>query len=171
MVRAHIAAILEDESFSLDTPRIKLAKETARHILELVSPTLAEFDAFASSLVEKLQPKSKTFGSRGRKTMWTKFHAMRCDDLAKLWTELFSSLGVKHEYTIDPLFSQCVNEGVLEGIVKSKICTEHSVQEPAELTKDKLNVLRFVAEYIVFRMKKRITLIALILIKLSFYCA
>ena len=76
VVRAHIAAILEDESFSLDTPRIKLAKETAMHILELVSPTSAQFDAFAISLVEKLQPKSKTFGSWARKTMWTKFHAM-----------------------------------------------------------------------------------------------
>lgn len=142
VVRAHIAAILTDEEFSLECPRMKLAKETASHVLELASSSSATFDTFATSLVEKLQPTCKTFGTRARRNMWSKFHSVRSSDLAVLWTEFFSNLGVKEEYTIDPLFQQYINENVFRSILASKLSLEHTVVESAELTLDELNILR-----------------------------
>jgi hypothetical protein len=85
--------------------------------------------------------------------MWNRFHGMRCSELVD---EFFSSLGVKVEYATDPLLQQYVNEKVFQSIIDSKVCLER-IAEPAELTTDELNTLRYVAWYIPFKLKKKYT--------------
>lgn len=156
VVRACIAGIMTDEEFSLDTPRMRLAKQAASSVLELTRTPSLEFDAFAQALLEKLQPKSKTFGSRARRNMWSRFHTVRSSELEDLWMQLFTDLGVEQEHTVDPLLRQYVNDKALAHIIESKLSSTGTTQEPVELSGDELNVLRFVAGYIPFKLKKRI---------------
>ena len=149
-VRAHIAAILKDEEFSLDTPRMKLARQTASNLLEIIGASSPAFDNFAVSLEKKLQPENKTFGSRARKGMWTSFHAMRSNELAVLWSELFAALRMEVKFTIDPLFQQYVNDRVFQDILQSKISPVNVSTEPPELSVNELNAMRYVAGYVPF---------------------
>lgn len=156
LVRAQIGSILVDKDFSLGSPRMELAKETARHVLELASSYPSHFNLFANCLVEKLQPTGKSFGSRARKTMWGRFHALRCSDIAAIWSEFNSCVGVEEEYSRDPLFREYVNEKVLQCILESKASLKPTTTvEPTELTVDELNALRYVAGYVPFKLKKK----------------
>lgn len=158
VVRKHISAILNDGDFALDTPRMLTAKETAKQVLQLSSSSLTNntaFDLFSTALVEKLQVSTSSFTSRARKKLWTKFHQVRCGEVAALWKDLFVKLCVKKESASDPLFEQYVNEKVLEWTIKEKIDTSPALSEPDELTMDELNTLRYVAGYVPFKLKKR----------------
>ncbi len=57
-------------------------------------------------------------------------------------------------WTVDPLLQEYVNEKLFEIIVKTKIAV---VPETAELTKDELNALRYVAGFVPFKLKKKFT--------------
>ncbi len=69
----HISSILEDEDFSLGTPRMKMERENSKQLLESCSAMEYEiiFDVFAASLIERLQPTTTASTSRSRKTLWS----------------------------------------------------------------------------------------------------
>jgi hypothetical protein len=109
----------------------------------------------ATALFEKLTPANK---SKTRKRMWSKFHAVRCGELSSLWAELFSNLGVSEKYTTDPILQQYENDRVFEGVIRSKTSPSLNLaMENNELTSDEMNTLRFVAGYVPFKLKKKIT--------------
>ncbi len=56
-------------------------------------------------------------------------------------------------WTVDSLLQEYVNEKLFESIVKIKIATDRVVPETAELTKDELNALRYVAGFVPFKLK------------------
>ena len=111
-VRAHIAAILEDDEFSMHGySKNETYQEAANHVLGLNSP---EFDVFSSALVEHLTRKQS---QEEYVRMWSKFHAVRCSsEVTATWTELLSSLGMCQKFTTDPLLQQYVNDSVFESI-------------------------------------------------------
>ncbi len=58
-------------------------------------------------------------------------------------------------WTVDPLLQEYVNEKLFESIVKTKIATDRVVPKTAELTKDELNALRYVAGFVPFKLKRK----------------
>ena len=95
-----IAAILKDPDFSLDTPRMVLAKETAQQLLDAslsVDESRREvFTSFALKLDKKLceiaTPSNNKKVSTQRMKLCSKFHSSRVTDLRQLWKELSVSL-------------------------------------------------------------------------------
>ena len=50
VIRSALSSVLEDEGFGLNTPRLKLAKEIARKILDLRVDQQETFDVFSATL-------------------------------------------------------------------------------------------------------------------------
>ena len=49
VIRSALSSVLEDEGFGLNTPRLKLAKEIARKILDLQVDQQETFDVFSAN--------------------------------------------------------------------------------------------------------------------------
>ena len=119
VVRAAIAAILEDRDFVLNTPRMITAKETAKKLIEASTADDHRQDTFvkfALSLDHKLDalatPSSSKKLSTQRKQLWSRFHASRVSDLRKLWKKLYTSLDLDPKVAQDPLLSEYVKDQV-----------------------------------------------------------
>ena len=55
VIRSALSSVLEDEGFGLNTPRLKLAKEIARKILDLRVDQQETFDVFSATLTAKVK--------------------------------------------------------------------------------------------------------------------
>lgn len=160
VVRAHIASILEDEEFSLDTPRMKLARSTAREILCVSSASeqaMEKFDTFAAKLIKEIQPVGKFSNSAKRRKLWSDYHSMRCSGLGILWEELYIQLGIGQEHAADCLLQQYVNDKLFQEIINSKLVAEEedSREFESDLNIDECQALRYVAGYVPYRLVKK----------------
>ena len=161
IVRASIASILEDRDFNLSTPRMVTAKETAK----LIDASIADdhskdtFVRFALKLNQKLEslatPNSSKKLSTQRRQLWSRFHASRTSELRDLWKRLFSSLGLDTKLTQDPLLIEYVNEKLFAKHIKTKFDVEEQQSQPAELTEDDLNALRYAAGFVPWKLKQK----------------
>ncbi len=118
-VRAAVAALLEDEDFLLETPRMKVARESAKELLHKSEGgpdtllLLECFQEFSTKLYEKLEQlatsstNSKRISTQ-KEQLWRSFHSSRVSDLRRLWKDLFNSMRI--EGAFDPLLAEYVNE-------------------------------------------------------------
>ena len=60
VIRSALSSVLEDEGFGLNTPRLKLAKEIARKILDLRVDQQETFDVFSATLTAKVKAAIET---------------------------------------------------------------------------------------------------------------
>ena len=60
VIRSALSSVLEDEEFGLNTPRLKLAKEIARKILDLRVDQQETFDVFSATLTAKVKAAIET---------------------------------------------------------------------------------------------------------------
>ena len=162
VVRAAIAAILEDRDFVLNTPRMITAKETAKKLIEASTAddhSQDTFVKFALSLDHKLDalatPSSSKKLSTQRKQLWSRFHAFRVSDLRKLWKKLYTSLDLDPKVAQDPLLSEYVNEKLFAEHVKTEIDVVEQQSEPAELMEDDLNALRYAAGFVPWKLRQK----------------
>ena len=158
-VKSAISSILHDKDFDLNTPRMNLTKESAQKIFDAISgddqgakDTCA---TFATRLNDKLEALATPSGckklSSQKQRLWSGFHSARISELRRLWTDLFSSLGVDSKFAQDPLLGEYVNEKLFEEHVKEKFEVEEqcvAMVEAAELSDNDLNALRYVAGYV-----------------------
>ena len=92
IIRSALSSVLEDEGFRLNIPRLKLAKEIARKILDLRVDQQETFDVFSAALtaqVKALMPKKgskKTLTAQKRK-LWQRFHAERLSSFRIQYTK------------------------------------------------------------------------------------
>ena len=158
IVRAHIAAVLEDEEFSLGTPRMKLALSTAMELLKLCASSeqaIDQFDTFAATLIKKIQPAGELKNSRKRRKLWSNYHSLRCGELGILWDKLYTDLGMGQECAADCLLQQYVNDKLFEGIIESKAGSEETASNESDLNTDECKALRYVAGYVPFRLIRK----------------
>ena len=150
VIRCALSSVLEDEGFGLNTPRLKLAKEIARKILDLRVDQQETFDVFSATLTAKmkaLMPKKgseKTLTAQKRK-LWQRFHAERLSSFRILWTNFFLALDIG---STDYLVTEYVNEKVMEMEVKATYEVEYEKVVVEDLTEDEQNALRYAAGYV-----------------------
>ena len=60
VIRSALSSVLEDEGFGLNPPRLKLAKEIARKILDLRVDQQETFDVFSATLTAKVKAAIET---------------------------------------------------------------------------------------------------------------
>lgn len=162
IVEEAISTILQDKDFDLKTPRMKLARESAQTVLDAISgdgKNAEVFARFAATLNGKLKALATLSGcktlSAQRQHMWSNFHSARISDLRRLWSDLFTSLGVDLKFAQDPLPGEYVNEKVFERHIKSTFQVEDECTEPGELSENDLNALRYVAGYVPWKLRQK----------------
>lgn len=68
---------------------------------------------------------------------------------------MFSILNVDSNFAQDPLLGEYVNEKLFEEQVKCKFEVEEQCVEPAELTENDLNALRYAAGYVPWKLMQK----------------
>ena len=135
----------------------------------LVCPSLEKkkkkkdtFATFTTRLNDKLEALAIPSGCRKLSTqkqrLWSGFHSARISELRRLWTDLFSSLGVDSKFAQDPLLGEYVNEKLFEEHVKERFEVEEqcvAMVEAAELSDNDLNALRYVAGYVPWKLRQK----------------
>ena len=163
IVQKAISAILQDEDFDLNCPRMKEARESAHAMLDAISGdnhyARDTFARFAKRLYEKLEalatPTSGKTLSTQKQHLWSGFHLARLGELRSLWTDLYASLGLESRFSQDPLLGEYVNEKVFGEHIKVKFRVDAKDPEPAELTDDDLNALRYAAGYVPWKLRQK----------------
>ena len=72
--------------------------------------------------------------STQKQRLWSEFHSARISELRRLWTDLFSSLGVDSKFAQDPLLGEYVNEKLFEEHIKEKFEVEEQCVAMANST-------------------------------------
>ena len=96
--------------------------------------------------------------STQKQRLWSEFHSARISELRRLWTDLFSSLGVDSKFAQDPLLGEYVNEKLFEEHIKEKFEVEEqcvAMVEAGELSDNDLNALRYVAGYVPWKLRQK----------------
>lgn len=163
VVKAAISSILQDKDFELQTARMIIARESAQKVLDAISgdnqTAKDTFTRFATKLNEKLEALAAPTGckklSTQRQLLWSGFHSARISGLRSLWTDLYTGLGLESRFAQDPLLGEYVNEKVFVEHVKVKFHVEEQDVEPAELTDNDLNALRYAAGYVPWKLRQK----------------
>eukprot|EP00731_Ephydatia_muelleri_P039275 Em1324g1a len=157
ILRSAICAIFDDEDCQLDTPRMKLAKEAAKVILDSSADCHHDgqdkFESFADKIVGTYQklvpdpaiPKSKKAFDNKKRHLWSKFHSARISELRVLWKEYFQSSALDVKYLEDPLLCEYVNEKLFGMFVKTMYEVNEQQIVVADPTENDLNALRYAA--------------------------
>ena len=163
VVKAAILSILQDKDFDLQTPRMKIARESAQKMLDVISgenkSARDAFTRFATRLNKRLEALATPSGckklSTQKQRLWSGFHSARISEICNLWTDMYTSLGLDSRFAQDPLLGEYVNEKVFGEFVKEKFHVEPQDSEPAELTDNDLNALRYAAGYVPCKLRQK----------------
>eukprot|EP00731_Ephydatia_muelleri_P032085 Em0023g592a len=165
--RSAICAIFDDEDCQLDTPRMKLAKEAAKVILDSSADCHHDgqdkFENFADKIVGTYQklvpdpaiPKSKKAFDNKKRHLWSKFHSARISELRVLWKEYFQSSALDVKYLEDPLLCEYVNEKLFGMFVKTMYEVNEQQIVVADPTENDLNALRYAAGYVPWKLLQK----------------
>ena len=165
-VRSALSALLDDDDFKLDTPRMKLAREIAKELLQKSKvegdgPDILQkrFEEFSCKLCGKLEQLASPTGSKRvsaqKEHLWRSFHFSRVTDLRSLWRDLFISVGIDGQF--DPLLAEYVNEKLLLKFIKTVYVLDkpNGTTDQLTLTVDALNALRYTAGYVPFKLLQK----------------
>ena len=162
IVRASISSLLEEPELLVGTPRNVATKEAAKKLLDeiIMDGNLDIFDAFAQKLVRSIQaifPASTAqLSERESKRILSQFHTLRIEKFGQLWKqELYSSLGWVD--MPDPMLEQHSGQILFEKLVAGQFCSataSKTIENVEQLTADKETILRYVAEYVSFKLMK-----------------
>ena len=167
ILRSAICAIFDDEDCQLDTPRMKLAKEAAKVILDSSADCHHDgqdmFESFADKIVGTYQklvpdpaiPKSKKAFDNKKRHLWSKFHSARISELRVLWKEYFQSSALDVKYLEDPLLCEYVNEKLFGMFVKTMYEVNEQQIVVADPTENDLNALRYAAGYVPWKLLQK----------------
>ena len=159
IVKSALTAILEDEDFKLNTPRMLLAKETVQKLFKSANDEQDAFIEFTANILREIDvlatPNSQSKLSSQRKELWSQFHVSRTSKLRSLWSKLYTDLNVDSKAAKDPLLIEYVNEKLFEGCVKAKFHIEEQQIEPPKMTEDDLNALRYAAGFVPWKLQQK----------------
>ena len=162
VVLAAITAILEDQDFAMNTPRMTTAKDMAKKLTDASTgdeQSQYTFNCFALSLNEKLEalatPSSCKKLSIQRRQLWSRFHTSRVSELRDLWKTLCTSLGLDPRFAKDPLLSEYVNEKLFEEHLKVKFDVVEEQSEIPDPTEDEIVTLRYAAGFVPWKLKQK----------------
>ena len=163
VVKSAISSILQDKDFDLEAPRMKIARESAQRVLDVTSGknTSAKevFAKFATRLKERLEALASPHNckqlSTQKQRLWSGFHSARISEIRSLWTDMYTSLGLESRCAQDPLLGEYVNEKMFGECIKDKFHVESQDSEPAELTDNDLNALRYAAGYVPCKLRQK----------------
>ena len=163
VVKAAILSILQDKDFDLQTPRMKIARESAQKMLDVISgenkSARDAFTRFATRLNKRLEALATPSGckklSTQKQRLWSGFHSAQISEIHSLWTDVYTSLGLDSRFAQDPLLGEYVNEKVFGEFVKEKFHVESQDSEPAELTDNDLNALQYAAGYVPRKLRQK----------------
>ena len=90
-----------------------------------------------------------------REYLWRAFHKLSVEELSSKWNELYSALSIVD--LAESLFHQTVNLVVFEQLLKEHFAFERPPNGTVEmqLSKDKLNALRYASGYVPMKLLKR----------------
>ena len=165
-VKSAISSILQDKDFDMKTPRMNLTKESAERILYAISGddegAKGTFASFATRLNGQLEALATPSGykklSTQKQPLRSGFHSARVSELRRIWTDLYTNLGVDSKFAHDPLLGEYVNEKLFEEHVKEKFEVHETcaaMVEAAELSDNDLNALRYVAGYVPWKLRQK----------------
>ena len=104
ILRSAICSILDDEDCQLDTPRMRLAKEAAKVILDSIADDHHNGrDSFAEKIVGRFEklvpdpavPKNKKGFDSKKRHLWSNFHSKRISELRLLWKDYLQSSALR----------------------------------------------------------------------------
>ena len=151
ILRGAICSILDDEDCQLDTPRMRLAKEAAKVILDSIADDhhngRDKFESFAEKIVgrfEKLVPdpavpkNKKAFDSKKRH-LWSNFYSKRISELRLLWKDYLQSSALDVKYFEEPLLREYMHEKLFGMFVMTKYEVNEQRIEDVDLTENDLH--------------------------------
>jgi len=155
--RGVLMGTISDELFNTDIDSAKLCRSTANHLIKLLASPSASDISFIEHIVKMLrQPTEKISGKVDSEKMWSEFHKVRSsDEYCKKWQEYLLSVGCQP----NPVFYQHITTELFEQILKEKLhslqetmCPE-TAQEEVSITLDEENAIRYMAGYVLRKLK------------------
>ena len=151
--------ILNDELFQTDTEVAKLCISNAKALVELLASPSVNDTTFIEEITSTLQqPIDKIRSKVDSEKMWTEFHKLRSTDAySKKWRDYLSSINCQpnpafYQHVTIELFEQIL-QGELQKL-QEEMCPEADRNE-VSITHDEENAIRYMAGYVLRKLKKK----------------